>query len=118
MDRKSLPKLAALVPWGPECQGTGNAADVPTIQGIECVFANIIAAALGLAAIILFGMFVFGGFRYLTSGGNPEAVEKARGTLTHAVAGLVILILAFVILLVIAEFTGVTQIREFNVTTN
>lgn len=90
--------------------------DVATLQYLETIFANVISAALAFAAIVLFIMFLIAGFRYLTSGGDPKAVEAAKGTLTHAIAGLVILVLAFVILQLIKIITGV-DVTIFKVTT-
>lgn len=90
--------------------------DVATLQYLETIFANVISVTLAFAAIVLFIMFLIAGFRYLTSGGDPKAVEAAKGTLTHAIAGLVILVLAFVILQLIRLITGV-DVTIFKVTT-
>lgn len=81
--------------------------DVATIKGLEAVFENVITVALAFAGIVLFVMFLTGGFRYLTAGGDAKATEAARGTLTHAVAGLVVLVLAYIIIQFISVFTGV-----------
>ncbi len=88
---------------------------VATIKGLECAFSNFISVILALAGIVLFIMLVIGGFRYLVSGGDPKAVEAAKGTLTQAIVGLVILVLAFLILVLIREITGV-NVTEFRVT--
>ena len=89
--------------------------EVATIKGFECLFSNAISVVLALAGIVLFIMFLIGGLRYLTSGGDPKATEAAKGTLTHAIAGLVVLILAFIILKLIETITGV-QLTIFRVT--
>jgi len=89
--------------------------EVATIKGVECAFSNTISVVLALAGIVLFVMFLIGGLRYLTSGGDPKATEAAKGTLTHAIAGLVVLILAFLILRLIETITGV-QLTIFKVT--
>lgn len=81
--------------------------DVATLKYLETIFANVISIALAFAAIVLFVMFLVGGFKYLTSGGDPKALEAAKGTLTHAIAGLVVLVLAFLILQLIKTITGV-----------
>lgn len=48
-----------------------------------------ILSALGVIAVIL---IIYGGFRYLTSAGNQEAIENARAILKTATTGLVIVI--------------------------
>ncbi|MDO8503750.1 MAG: pilin [bacterium] len=88
---------------------------VATLKGLEVIFENVISVALALAGIVLFVMFLIGGFRFITSGGDPKAVEAAKGTLTHAVLGLIVVILAFLILQLIANITGVTGIMNFQV---
>ena len=86
----------------------GNPTDgVATIKGIEAIFENVISIALAFAGITLFVMFLTGGFRYITAGGDAKAVEAAKGTLTHAIAGLVVLILAWIIIQFIEVLTGV-----------
>ena len=49
-------------------------------------------------------MFVIiGGYQYLTSAGNEESAEKGQKTITNAVIGLVVIILAWVIINVIVD---------------
>ena len=91
-----------------EVQQAGNPnGGVATLIGLERIVSNILTIALGLASIVLFIMFVIGGFNYLTASGDPKAVDAAQKTLTHAIAGLVVLVLAYLILLLIKQITGV-----------
>jgi len=81
--------------------------DVAQLQELETVFGNIVQALLALAGIVLFIMLLTGGFKYLTAGGDPKQVEAAQKTLTYAIAGLVLIALAYLILKLINVFTGV-----------
>jgi cytochrome bd-type quinol oxidase subunit 2 len=83
-----------------------NVNGVATLQGLEGLFNNLISAILALAGIVLFLLLLLGGFKYLTSGGDPKAAESARNTLTYAIFGLLIIVLSFLILLFIEDFTG------------
>ena len=85
----------------PEAKG------VVEIQALETLFSNILAVATALAGLAVFIMLIAGGLSWLTSGGDPKKVESARNTITYAIAGLVLLILAWLILRFIKEFTGV-----------
>ncbi len=85
------------------------------LTGLQHIFANVISIAIGLGGIIFFIMFVAGGFSYLTAGGNPQAVEGAKKTLTYAILGLVFVAIAFLILRLISQFTGVTSILNFQI---
>lgn len=90
--------------------------DVATLKGIECAVGNVLGVVLGLAGIVLFIMLLVGGFKYMTSRGDPKAVDAAKGTLTQAIAGLVVLVLAYVVLLIIEAATGI-PVTKFRVTT-
>jgi len=78
---------------------------------LEAVFANIVSVILGLAGIVLFIMLLMGGFKFITAGGDPKAVEGAKKTLTYAIAGMVLLAASFLILRFIQEFTGVDVVN-------
>ncbi len=89
--------------------------DPATFNDLNIVFENVVGTLLGLAGIILFMMLVAGGFKYITSAGDPKSVESAKKTLTSAIAGLVLTASAYLILRIIADFTGATNILNFNV---
>lgn len=97
--------FAQTQPWNsinPFCEfGT-----VATIQGFECVVYNVLRIAVQLAGVVLFIMFLIGGFKYLTASGDPKQMEAAKGTLTHAIIGLVVIIFAFLFLQIIKLVTG------------
>jgi hypothetical protein len=86
-----------------------------TLQGLETVFESVVTSLLALGGIVLFLMLLSGGFKYLTSGGDPKAVESAQKTLTYAIGGLVLLAGSFMLLNIIAQFTGadVTNFKIF-----
>ena len=52
---------------------------------------NIVAIVAGIAAVIL---LIVGGIRYITSGGDPEKVSSAKRTVTYALVGLVVIVVA------------------------
>lgn len=87
-----------------------------TIKDLEEVVKNILNIAIRLAGVLLFIMLIVGGFKYLTAGGDPEKAQAAQKTLTCAIAGLVLVILAWFILLFIKQFTGV-DVTQFNIPT-
>src|SRR3990167_2671378 len=55
---------------------------------------NIISVIVGVVAVV---MIIFGGFRYITSGGTSEKVTNAKNTILYGIIGLVIVALAQVI---------------------
>jgi hypothetical protein len=94
--------------WTGEC----IVGDVATIKGIGCLLQNVFTVFLQLLGLAFFIMLIIGGFKYLTAGGDPKAVESAKGTLTAAVGGIVLAILSWFILVFIRNLTGV-NVTEF-----
>ena len=91
--------------------------DVATIQCLEDLFVSLVKAVTAFGGVALFLMLLVGGFNFLFSGGDPKKLEQARGTITQAIVGIVIMSLAYLILLTIQTFTGV-QVTEFSVPIN
>lgn len=88
--------------------------NVPTIKSLEGLFGNVLSIVLSLIGLATFIMILVGGFKYLTSGGDPKQTETAKATLTSGIIGLALAIGAWFILLAISGFTGVPLI-EFTV---
>ncbi|MDP3994377.1 MAG: hypothetical protein Q8P91_00915 [bacterium] len=83
---------------------------------LEEVFKNVVNVVLGFAGLAFFVLLLVGGFKFMTAGGDPKAIDSARKTLTSAVAGLLIVILAYLVLVFIEKITGVdlTKFRIVN----
>lgn len=56
--------------------------------------ANVLLYVLGAIAVI---MIIYGGIRYVTSGGDSSHVKAAKDTILYSVIGLVVAILAYAI---------------------
>jgi len=59
------------------------------------IIATYIKYALTLMGFVLICLILYGGFLWMTAGGNEEQVKKAKRTIMNAVIGLVIIILAY-----------------------
>lgn len=88
-----------------------------TIGDLESVFKNVIQYALGFAGIVLFVLLLVGGFKFMTSGGDPKAVEGAKKTLSSAILGLFIILISYLILVFIKTITGV-DVLNFSIVQN
>src|SRR3989344_8747663 len=78
----------------------GPVGNVSNVTELIMRFIQILLAVAGLVAVIF---LIIGGFRYITAGGNEETSESAKKTVTNAIIGIVIVILAFVIVRVISN---------------
>lgn len=94
-----------------------QAADVASLKCIEPLIVNLIGAIVSLAGVAFFVMLLVGGFNFLFSGGDPKKLETAKGTLTYAIIGLVVIVAGFLILKTIEVFTGV-NVTNFQIITN
>ncbi|HEY1645188.1 MAG TPA: hypothetical protein VGF75_02265 [Candidatus Saccharimonadales bacterium] len=84
------------------CPGTGDAGGscdtgLPKVSASSTEVHDILTIFFGVAAIISILMIVIGGMLLVTSGGNPQNAKKARDTITYAVVGLIVSLLAEVI---------------------
>ena len=59
------------------------------------VFSKLLPYVFVLAGLLLFGLLIMAGFGFLTSAGDPKKVESAKGKLTNAVIGFVIIFVAY-----------------------
>lgn len=84
--------------------------DPATISDLENVFENIVSVLLAGGALTLFIFLLSSGFKYLTSSGDPKAVEGAKKTLTYAIGGFVALAFSYMVLRLIGMFTGTEDI--------
>jgi uncharacterized membrane protein len=64
------------------------------VQSIVNNVVNIFSWIVGIVSVI---MIIFGGFKYITSGGDSNGVTSAKNTILFAIVGLVIVALAQVI---------------------
>lgn len=61
------------------------------VGSIATKVVNIFTIIVGAASVI---MIIYGGFRYITSGGSSERIGAAKNTLIYAIIGLIIVGLA------------------------
>jgi hypothetical protein len=96
----------------------GNPVLGPTLQTFladksgTSFFSNLLPRAVALlfvaGALIFFFMFIWGGIQWISSGGDKQGLESARGRITNAIIGLVILFAALAIIKFIESFFGVS----------
>lgn len=89
--------------------GTGEGTTI-----LQLFLTNFISIALGAAGIIAFFMLLAGGISWVMSGGDKEALEKARKRITGALIGLAITFSIFAIVFVAETLFGIS-IRKFTI---
>lgn len=58
---------------------------------------NLINAFLFIVGGLAVVMVIYGGFKYITSGGDAQAVASAKNTIIYAVIGIAVAVLAYAI---------------------
>lgn len=71
--------------------GTKPSQSLPELVG------SIINALLALLGVIMVVIMIYAGFLWMTAAGNDEKVKKARGMMTNAVIGMIIIFAAYAI---------------------
>ncbi len=84
------------------------------LKEIEDIFANVISVVVGLGFIAMLVTLIMAGIKYLTSAGEPKAVQSAHNTVTWALLGVVFMAIAWLILQLIHVFTGI-NVTEFDI---
>lgn len=71
--------------------GSGTTKD---FNGIVKIIVNVLLFLIGIVSVV---MIIFGGFRFVSSNGDPAQAKAARSTILYAVVGLILAIAAYAI---------------------
>lgn len=67
------------------------------VSKIQNFIQNIIQVLVTLSGLVATGFFVWGGVGYITSSGNPEALDRSKKTILYSSIGLAIVLGAFIL---------------------
>jgi TRAP-type C4-dicarboxylate transport system permease small subunit len=67
------------------------------VDKVTTFIQSVIQVLVTLAGFVAAGFIVWGGIGYITSSGNPEALEKSKRTILYSAVGLTLVLGAFVI---------------------
>lgn len=86
----------------------GMPAELVGVNGVFTKITNTVLYAVGIVSVI---MLIYGGLRYVVSGGDSKKVTDAKNTIMYAIIGLIISILAYAIVnFVISAVGGETTV--------
>ena len=78
---------------------TGN----DEVTALPTIIGNLVGGILGILGIILVVLIVQAGIMYMTAGGDPGKVDKAKKMITQAVVGMIIVAVAYSITWFVVE---------------
>jgi Type IV secretion system pilin len=89
---------------GNNCSGGSTSGGTKKVNQLITDAVNIFSAIVGVISVI---MIIFGGFKYITSGGDSNNVSAAKNTIIYAVIGLVVVAMAqFIVQFVLNKVTS------------
>jgi len=62
---------------------------------IRIVIGNVVQMLLGFVGVVFLLLIIYGGMRWMTSGGNEDNIKKAKKIITNATVGLVIVVISY-----------------------
>ena len=108
------------------CGDNGGSANSSQIKTNLCgitgdntgfVIRSVIIGVLVIAAVIALFFLIWGGVKWILSGGDKGKVEAARNTIIAAIIGLIITFLAFFILSFVFQLFGLGGITDLQFST-
>lgn len=85
-------------------QGSGQPSQLFGADGIVTTISNLLLFVVGALSVL---MLIFGGLRYVVSGGNSTAVSSAKNTVLYAIVGLIVAFLAYAVInFVVGSLSG------------
>ncbi len=76
----------------------------PKIEELFTGFDTVIDWLVPIGVVISLVFIIIGGYMWMTSAGNPDKVKQAQGTLTWAILGLVLILLAGLLISTLIDY--------------
>ncbi len=72
---------------------------------------NLIGLSFVIGVVVFVAIIIVGAIQWIISGGDKAGIESAKGKITNAVVGIIILLALFAIIAVVENFFGVEIIN-------
>lgn len=80
--------------------------------GPDGIFNQITSIALGIIGAISVIMLIWGGLRYIISGGDSKKITDAKNTILYAIIGLIIALLSYAIIRFVLNSISTISVPE------
>lgn len=101
LDRVTVDSCAEIAPSPADVNAPPSPTGIPALENplgttsVPQLLGRVINAFLGITGSLALLLFIYGGFLWLTSGGNEDSIKKGKATIVWAVLGLVIIFGAY-----------------------
>ncbi len=110
-----LRPVSSVYAAAPGCVTISDGSGKNSVQSLGClaeIVVRVIELAFMFVGAVTLLMLLYGSLRYITSGGDPKAVQGAQKTITFALIGMGVVIGSFVIIRMITETLGLPSILD------
>lgn len=84
------------------------------VGDVETLFSRILNISVGAAFVALVVVLVVAGIKFITSGGDAKSLSAASQAIVWGLLGILFMAIAWLILQLIAAFTGIDALTSFN----
>lgn len=77
------------------------------ISSLAELIGFLVPVAFSIAGTAVLIYFIYGAFNLVFSGGDKTKVQSARDMITHAIIGIILLVMMFLILQFVSEYFGI-----------
>ena len=93
--------------------GTGGLSNLlktenPGVSFVQALLPSLVTLVLIVGVVVFFFMLVIGAIQWISSGGDKNGLEGAKGKITAALIGIVVLFSVFAIIKAIETFFGIS----------
>ena len=90
-----------------------NIPNLSPFEDLGGLLNDLLTLIFFVAGIAFFVNLLIGGIQWISAGGDPKAIDAARGRLTSALIGLVIVVSAYAVALIIQTVLGITIVSGY-----
>ena len=80
--------------------------------GIGTIVSELVKYLFPLAGLLLLLYLIYGGYRYMLSRGDPKTLQEAKGVITNALLGFVIVFISFWLVQIVGTILGLDVIVQ------
>lgn len=91
---------------GQTLEGPLKGANGEPINNVGQLISRILVFMLPLAGVILLIVFIWGGYDFMMSQGNPEKLKSAQAKITTGIIGFILLVLSYLIVRLLSSIFG------------
>lgn len=83
-------------------------------SNIGDIISSLLTYLFPIAGIVLLLYLLYGGYKYMLSGGDQKAIEEGKNIITNAVVGFIIIFVAFWIMQALGLILGIEALLPFS----